>query len=57
MYTGALMLEFLGEHEAARRLTQALDEVLRVGPLPMDLGGTASTQQIETAVLEIVGSP
>lgn len=55
MYTGALMLDFLGEHEASQRLTKALDEVLCSGPLPMDLGGSASTKQIEAAVLKVLG--
>src|SRR2546430_6193392 len=45
-WTGVLMLEHLGEREAAARLMAAIERVTAAGtPLTRDLGGTATTRQ------------
>jgi 3-isopropylmalate dehydrogenase len=50
--SGAMMLEWLGEKEAAGRITRAVDEVFASKKiLPYDLGGKASTAAIRDAVL------
>jgi tartrate dehydrogenase/decarboxylase / D-malate dehydrogenase len=46
LWSASLMLEHLGENEAAGNLMQAIDQTLSEGILPADLGGTASTQKI-----------
>ena len=46
LWSAALMLEHLGESRAAATLMQAVDQTLSDGVLPVDLGGTASTQAI-----------
>jgi tartrate dehydrogenase/decarboxylase / D-malate dehydrogenase len=48
---GAMMLEFLGEAEAARSVERAVVGLLSSGvPLPRDLGGQATTQEVAHAV-------
>lgn len=47
----ALMLEHLGDAEAAKRVEDAVDRVLRDGPLTPDLGGSASTRDVTEAVV------
>ena len=50
---GAMMLNFLGATQAARRVEAAVTELLEHGqPLTPDLGGTASTDEIGEAVVE-----
>ena len=54
---GAMMLNFLGETQAARRVEAAVIGLLEgVGPLTPDLGGTASTDEVGAAVVERVSS-
>ncbi|MGB9661411.1 MAG: isocitrate/isopropylmalate dehydrogenase family protein [Moorellaceae bacterium] len=49
--SGVMMLEHLGEEEAAARIEQAIIEVLREGKhLTYDLGGTAGTQEMAEAI-------
>jgi isocitrate dehydrogenase (NAD+) len=49
--SGALMLDHLGEHEAANRVRQAVRAVLAEGrKLTRDLGGTAGTTEIAEAI-------
>jgi isocitrate dehydrogenase (NAD+) len=44
LLSATLMLEHIGEHEAARRIRQAVDRVLQAGTVrTRDLGGSAST--------------
>lgn len=52
MWSGALMLEHLGEDNAARRLTDAFEGALREGIRTADLGGTASTDDFTAAVID-----
>ena len=52
MWTGALMLEHLGEPAAAQRLMRAVEAVTARGDvLTPDLGGTATTAQVTDAVI------
>jgi tartrate dehydrogenase/decarboxylase / D-malate dehydrogenase len=50
IWSAALMLEHLGEADAAARLLQALEDVCRDGPRTRDIGGDASTSQVGDAV-------
>ncbi len=51
-WAGALMLEFLGETEAAKALMAAVEAVTAEGQvLTPDLGGTATTREVTDAVL------
>lgn len=53
IWSGQLMLDFLGEHEAATLLMRAIEEVLAQGKVRTpDLGGTATTRQLGEAVRE-----
>jgi tartrate dehydrogenase/decarboxylase/D-malate dehydrogenase len=51
-WTGAMMLEHLGEPQAAQRLMGAIEAVTESGVLTPDLGGKASTAQVTRAVVE-----
>jgi tartrate dehydrogenase/decarboxylase/D-malate dehydrogenase len=55
IWSGALMLDFLGEHQAAGLIVTALKELTSAGRvLTPDLGGRASTAQVrEEAVSRI----
>ncbi|MBV9861523.1 MAG: tartrate dehydrogenase [Alphaproteobacteria bacterium] len=54
-WTGAMMLDHLGESAAAARLMSAVEQVTAAGaPLTPDLGGTASTREVTDAVLQAV---
>src|SRR3990172_2529419 len=50
IWSAALMLEHLGEHEAAARILGALEDVCRDGPRTRDVGGTATTAEVGEAV-------
>jgi tartrate dehydrogenase/decarboxylase/D-malate dehydrogenase len=51
IWSGQLMLDFLGEHEAATTLMRAIEEVLADGQVHTpDLGGTATTRQMGAAI-------
>jgi tartrate dehydrogenase/decarboxylase / D-malate dehydrogenase len=50
---GAMMLEHLGETEAARKVEESVEQVLAAGKtLTADLGGTAKTAKVGAAVQE-----
>jgi tartrate dehydrogenase/decarboxylase/D-malate dehydrogenase len=52
-WTAVLMLEHLGEHEAAGRLMAAIERVTEArSVLPADLGGSATTGQVTEAVCD-----
>jgi len=55
-WTGAQMLEHLGEPDAAARLMAAVERVTVAGVLTPDLGGAATTQQVTDAVCEAIHS-
>lgn len=48
--SAAMMLEYLGEPETARRVEAAVDTVLKQGPRTPDMGGIATTLQLGEAV-------
>jgi tartrate dehydrogenase/decarboxylase/D-malate dehydrogenase len=50
IWSAALMLEHLGEQEAAGRVMRALEDVCRDGPRTRDVGGSASTSEVGDAV-------
>src|SRR5581483_9588270 len=51
IWSGQLLLEFLGEHESATLLMRAIEEGLVGGQAHTpDLGGTATTQQLGQAI-------
>ncbi len=51
IWSGQLMLDYLGEHEAAALLMRAIEEVLAAGQVRTpDLGGTATTRQLGEAL-------
>jgi len=50
IWSGAMMLQFLGEHAAHDAIVQAMEAVLREGPHTPDLGGAASTTQVGTEI-------
>ncbi len=49
--TAAMMLEHIGETEAAKRLDEVINKVLSSGPLTPDLGGKANTKEFTDAVI------
>lgn len=58
IFAGAMMLEFLGEVEASRRLAESVVAVLSDGiPLTADLGGSAKTHEVGNAVAERLSAP
>lgn len=54
-WTAALMLEHLGEVEAAQRLMAAIERVTATCELSADLGGKANTAQVTEAVCDALG--
>ncbi|MHC4226017.1 MAG: isocitrate/isopropylmalate dehydrogenase family protein, partial [Planctomycetota bacterium] len=52
IWSGALMLEHLGQQKAGESIVQAIEMTVRQGLLPVDLGGTAKTDQIADAVVK-----
>lgn len=55
IWSAALMLEHLGEREAAARVMAALETVCRDGPRTRDLGGAAGTREVGDAVRRALG--
>ena len=51
----ALLLETLGEGEAAHRIQQAVQQVMTDGPRTKDLGGNAKTEEVTGAVIDALG--
>jgi tartrate dehydrogenase/decarboxylase/D-malate dehydrogenase len=50
-WTAVMMLEHLGEYQAAARLMRAIETVTRTGSvLPRDLGGVATTEEVTDAL-------
>jgi tartrate dehydrogenase/decarboxylase / D-malate dehydrogenase len=50
IWSGAMMLEHLGHHDAAHAIVKAIETVLIEGPRTRDIGGTASTDQVGKAI-------
>jgi tartrate dehydrogenase/decarboxylase/D-malate dehydrogenase len=53
-WSGAMMLEHLGEAAAATMITDAIARVTASGLLTADLGGSATTQQVTDAVIAAI---
>jgi tartrate dehydrogenase/decarboxylase/D-malate dehydrogenase len=53
-WTGAMMLEHLGEPAAAAALMAAVEQVCAAGILTPDLGGTATTRAVTQAVCQAI---
>jgi len=51
IWSAVLMLEHLGEPDAAAMLLEALESTCREGPRTRDAGGTASTREVGDAVV------
>jgi tartrate dehydrogenase/decarboxylase/D-malate dehydrogenase len=56
LWSAALMLEHLGEQDAALRLMQAVERVSASGVLTPDLGGKATTREVTAAVCDALHS-
>jgi tartrate dehydrogenase/decarboxylase / D-malate dehydrogenase len=56
IWSGALMLDFLGERDAHDAILRAIEQVLSQGPRTADLGGKASTTEMGKAIATLVGS-
>ncbi|NNU80161.1 tartrate dehydrogenase [Halovulum dunhuangense] len=55
-WTGAMMLEHLGEAAAAERLMRAISHVTLNGPRTPDMGGQAGTSDVTRAVIAALSS-
>ena len=51
IWSGALMIEHLGESKAADDIVRAIEATIQQGVLPADLGGSAKTVEIAEAVI------
>lgn len=49
--SAALMLEFIGYHEAAGKIYDAVDAVIKAGIVTPDLGGKKTTDEVTDAIL------
>jgi tartrate dehydrogenase/decarboxylase/D-malate dehydrogenase len=54
IWSGALMLEHLGQAEAANTVVGAIETVLANGPRTPDMGGKAKTQDVGKAIAETI---
>jgi tartrate dehydrogenase/decarboxylase / D-malate dehydrogenase len=50
IWSGAMMLEHLGEQDSADAIIEAIEKVLRNGPKTRDIGGSASTEDVGKAI-------
>src|SRR5437879_3005369 len=55
-WTGALMLDHLGEKDASARLMHAIERVTASGVATPDLGGKATTREVTEAVCDALRS-
>ena len=53
-WTGAQMIEHLGEHEAAKRILTAVERVCDAGIMTPDVGGKATTKEVTDAVIDAI---
>ncbi len=53
---GAMMLEWLGEGDAARRIDRAVEAVLESGHATPDIGGTLTTTAMADAISDAIGA-
>src|SRR6266567_4697798 len=50
IWSGAMMLEHFGHHDAAHAIVKGIETVLMEGPRTHDIGGTASTDRVGMAI-------
>ena len=51
VWSGAIMLEHLGQQEAAQSIVRAIEKTVQQGVLPVDLGGSGGTVEITNAIV------
>ena len=56
IWSGAMMLEHLGETAAAQAIVAAIETVLERGPRTRDMGGQAGTLDVGRAIAEVVAA-
>jgi tartrate dehydrogenase/decarboxylase/D-malate dehydrogenase len=54
IWSGAMMLEHLGELDAATAIVKAIEKILETGPKTRDIGGSASTEEVGKAIAAAV---
>jgi tartrate dehydrogenase/decarboxylase/D-malate dehydrogenase len=54
IWAASMLLEHLGEREAARLVMSALEQIARTGPKTVDLGGAAPTRGVGGAIEELI---
>jgi tartrate dehydrogenase/decarboxylase/D-malate dehydrogenase len=54
IWSGAMMLDFLGQREAHDAIVRAIERVLAEGPRTADLGGNASTTEMGKAIAGLI---
>ena len=54
IWSGALMLDFLGFPEAHAAMVLAIEQVLKDGPRTPDMGGTANTTEVGAAIAQLL---
>lgn len=52
IWSGAIMLEHLGQQKAAEYIVRAIEATIKQGVIPVDLGGSAETVEIADAVVK-----
>jgi tartrate dehydrogenase/decarboxylase / D-malate dehydrogenase len=57
IWAGALMLQHLGQPEAAALILDALRHIARHGPKTADVGGRASTHEVGSAIVARIANP
>jgi tartrate dehydrogenase/decarboxylase/D-malate dehydrogenase len=56
IWSGAMMLEHLGEKAAADAIVAAIETVLERGPRTRDMGGQAGTVDVGTAIAQVIAN-
>ena len=52
IWSGAIMLEHLGRQKAAASIVRAIEATIKQGIIPVDLGGSAKTQDIAESIVK-----
>ena len=52
IWSGAIMLEHLGQPDAAKSIVAAVEATIQQGILPVDLGGSAKTMDVTEAIIK-----
>lgn len=54
IWSGAMMLDFLGYPQAAQEVVKAIETVLENGPRTPDMKGSASTRDVGQAIMDVI---